>query len=472
MDLISQLRKLEEKICDSDESDLMDAIKKRIRSDKKSGKLHAFIIGENEDFYEEKLPYLVYIYSIALFCAFKEASSSLKEIEEPIIDSQREKVNAKEAFCFSPYSKLLLLKKKPPLNTKKGDKKKIASENLYLGKKYPLNMRVNNYSRLYFYKPLKFIVDILQKNIMFCPYAVSINPPTNRLNRNGKADERMKEEKYYKNFEKYGEDNGKRYITQKDIIEMEEYKSIIQIFSPEALDLILTIGGPYANEYFLHQKDITYNNKNIERINRSRKFFLNSYKDFFQLEEEKMQMKLFDCFILETVLNGSFLFGFCNFFSENATNHLIERLMQYSGDANYLKTLRDLYHNMNWIQNSFLKCKLIDEIVFLSYKNSYAYQTKKYEAGKDNIEDWLSNICEFCRNLCEWEADVYIFGISILEKYSKSLRNIEFAGVCAEYEKLFDQQGIYPAIPMKRGERYKKILKEIVIENNNYYCRF
>lgn len=90
---------------------------------------------------------------------------------------------------------------------------------------------------------------------------------------------------------------------------------LLSALTPDLLDAILTSGNVTAVEYFKFMIDPTYQNPNLEDPNNARKFYFLTYKHFFKsIPLENNELKLFHYFTVESILKGTILFSFCNFF--------------------------------------------------------------------------------------------------------------------------------------------------------------
>ncbi len=333
-------------------------------------------------------------------------------------------------------------------------------EKVIVEKNYTFNCVFKKSYKISAPKVLKPLADSIAKNILNCPYAWIFEPPNKNLKKNGEIDLRCKKS-HRKDFKKFEKGDGNCSVSIQEVRNSSSSR-ILKIFKDKLLSVLLELGGPFTVEFFERQFDITYNNENIEDINKSRQFYAKTYHDVLEnLEGMDINIKVLNIFYLETQLNGSFLFAFVNFFSENATSKWVKIIEEAEVEKSYMCQLEKLFSEMNRIRNPFIKCGILDEVVFPSYNNDYVYKGHAFKAGKKNPIEWISNLCSYCNDIYEWESKIHIL-------YKTPEKN-DYETVFEKFYELFDQHAINKVKNDKRGRKYKEILKTAIISNHKYY---
>lgn len=123
-----------------------------------------------------------------------------------------------------------------------------------------------------------------------------------------------------------------------------------------------------------------------------RKFYYNPYRDLssyyslsttFNTTSLDTSQKIFDYFILETILNSSCFINFFNTFSSHQGTYITQKLG--------LEKIIELYQIICSIKNFFLKPTLIS-LIFKSYTNDYIFQNAQYPPGLKDLETWFNNV--------------------------------------------------------------------------------
>ena len=438
------------------------SIEKIIDENLKLYTLNTFIISQNDRLQNEILSQKIRPYLLSLVCSIKEACKNGGEYKECSLSNyNREAMKSALALYCSPYFREIFDHKKvnKDMDTNYNDDEDFNIDvNGNLLEQYPLNIRFRRPQLIRCIKSLNIIATSIQKYILYCPYAWVINLPFDILQ---KGDTRVKKKRKH-DFEEY-EKEGKYIVTRE--ITGNTGGSILSVLSDYAKDAILFMGGPFAVEYFSFMLDITYKNENISNINRGKQFFLKTYRDVYKElpEEENIKMEVFNSFVLESLLNGCFLFSFCNFFSGRSTNNLIKKMKSISPEGKVNDLLANLYTHMNRIMNPFLKCYLIEKIIAKSYKEDYIYQKVQYKSGENDIKSWHENLCAYFDEVVNWEVQIYSEILSLL--FRKEIKEDEltrtFDDYCALVENCIGTEGNTP----KRGKRYEGILREIILKN-------
>ena len=322
-------------------------------------------------------------------------------------------------------------------------------------------------------KPMKYLARSIYLNTAYCPYLYSPMLPT-RVKFDGTVDRRYKS-RSSNDFGEYKKESGKHAVTMRDIYESDDY-IMLKLFESPILEDILSSGGPLPVEFFRRQGDMNYKNENIENILNSRHFFTKTYKDAItgfdaDVDSDDRPLQLFNYFALETILNGSFIFEFCNIFSGNSTTKLTEKLS--SIDNGYIDPLKEIFAHMNRIENPFIKKRLLKIIISTS--------DRLYKRWKDDISLWVKNICILCDEFAIFEQVIYEKFLSNINWDSIDSED-DLSEVCEAYCKLFEDCKIYfpdppdssdpPDFsdPPRRGVRFREILKNVIIIN--YKCHY
>lgn len=140
----------------------------------------------------------------------------------------------------------------------------------------------------------------------------------------------------------------------------------------------------FMNQYIYNQDNILNKNNPTFTPTRVKRFYKNYYSTFTKISDHNINPRrvLFNSFISEWLLNGTFIIHSWNLFSLHRTVNMQKELPHVA---------LTLFHSLNSIENFFLRRVLIDFFVE-SYYSSYSYNNEHYEKGKVNPEKWIHNI--------------------------------------------------------------------------------
>ena len=172
--------------------------------------------------------------------------------------------------------------------------------------------------------------------------------------------------------------------------------SFLCTLKPEYIDALLVIGGDSAIDHFRFLCDPSHNNPNFNNYQSIRSFYRkvyafieNSHLDYETSDSDKMI--IFELFILEYLLNGTFLFHYADAFSNQSMSKI------YKNNKDQIITL---FCQISLIPNIFYRHFLLNLIIH-SYSNELIYKNEKIYAGKKNPSLWLEKISEIICNLNE-----------------------------------------------------------------------
>lgn len=336
---------------------------------------------ENMNLEESNLLSTISTYLLAVLCSiYKIDGKKIEYIDTPS-SNNREATLSTLALIGSPYFPLIFTSSKNKYEKKDynedietDSQEETTPDKTNDGKiKYPLNVAIRKNVHFKCIKSLKPLGCSIQKYILKCPHTWTLYLPTNVNKRNGDIDKRYKYKKDF-GFEEYKKNQDEYYVTYDEAVDLslEKRFSPPLAFKKRYIKALLTLGGPFILEWIQHQ-DIRYKNKNIDEIKNAQFFFIKVYNETYKrlLEEnDDLLSCVFNLFALETILNGSFLFCFCNFFSEPGKRHLLNNLKNNYPKSEPIHLLGDLYLSMNKIHNPFLKCWLVDNIINLFYQKN------------------------------------------------------------------------------------------------------
>lgn len=170
--------------------------------------------------------------------------------------------------------------------------------------------------------------------------------------------------------------------------------SILSILKPEYIDALLKIGGVSAINHFRYLCDPSHNNPNLNNYQSIRSFYTKVYafieKSHLDYElNDSDNTIIFELFILEYLLNGTFLFHYADAFSNQTMSKIYK---------NNKAQIIDLFQQISLIPNIFYRHFLLNIIVH-SYSNELIYKNEEIYAGKNNPSLWLEKISEIINNL-------------------------------------------------------------------------
>ncbi len=261
-------------------------------------------------------------------------------------------------------------------------------------------------------------------------------------------------------------DTNLRYVTVENAI---THSCILNCLYPELLNAILSLGGPFAVEFFAFQENVTFHNPNLENPKRCSKFYTSTYQYFFkECSNYDKDQKLFQYFSIESILKGTTLFSFCRYFSSNSGDKFIEKIKGLESDYGK-KVISNIYRSIDSIDNPFLKNFIIEEILPNSFYNDYYYNDSIYTAGKKDITNWYKFIDNYCSVFRKIEHDIYpLLLANLFEIFNNSQANVSSRDkALIAYENLFFK-AIYDikqkkGIPPSRSNRFPLLLKIILI---------
>ncbi|MEY8334897.1 hypothetical protein AALB53_17605 [Lachnospiraceae bacterium 47-T17] len=402
------------------------------------------------------LPYLIAL--LDAICNYISENESIRAISfTPKHTGARE---PKIALVTSPYGPLILCSEKslfkveypPPKNKYSlsflaaAARKNRNSENkmdIHEKRSVPDRGRIRPVIKLYCPNTTSSLMDAILKNIKLAP-----EPPQFAC--------------YWK-----GE-------KRKESVSIEDLRSkdlFINIFSDSVLDLLLKLGGPTAVAWCQWIIDPSYKNPNYNKtsysptekihktsseerpIKNACKFYTRTYKAYLK----NSAGSLWDYFLIETVLNGTTLFSFSSRLSERGAKHLPEELT-------YEQTY-DIYKALLYIENPFIKHEIITSVMHKTYFHEFNYEGQSRPAGKQDPEQWIKFMQDYCYRLARLEQQIYPAFLSYQLNHSAPTFN-EKENAQESYKSLFAHSNIFPAQYDKSSYFYP--LLRIALDRNRW----
>lgn len=212
----------------------------------------------------------------------------------------------------------------------------------------------------------------------------------------------------------------------------------------------------FFNQYFITRNNMMHNNENFTPT-RIRHFYQKYYQTLTEATAYKYSPSesqiLFDYFVSEWLLNGTFMFHCLDIFTAHNTVNIQKEV------PNIATTL---FHSLNQIDNFFLRRVLVDFFID-SYYTPYSFNKESHDAGKNCPHEW-----------------VYTITAKIIPALEKSTKELLFKFCCATINKSpvykeiqnicsFFNMPIVTDAPKHRTQTAKNLILDFV---SDYYWAF